>query len=214
MTGERVLGRVERVHQDGKYGFISRADGKGRVFVSASDVSGSGLGDLKVGLCLSFEVEDAPRGPRAASLETGWPKGYLEGGYFETVGGEKQVKPAVVDEWADAVAQILESGKMKAHQLRRFFNKARAIERKLDREASFARVVTDIHTFKRDAAYAVSRQVAPTEFKECIDRNVGFAVQDEDSFRRGFLEHFQSIVAYFTYYSWKREQFRKKEARS
>ena len=38
------------------------------------------------------------------------------------------------------------------------------------------------------------------EFKQFIDRNMELAVQDEDSFRRGFIQHFESVLAYFVYF--------------
>lgn len=198
---DRVTGTVKWFDASKGYGFISRSDRKGDVYVNISDVKKSGLGDLEEGQYVGFELEKTPKGSRAVNLDTGWPAGYLEGGYFEKVEDVKRVKPAMVDEWAEAVAQMLESGDMKAHQLRRFFNKARAIESKLDSGEPFVAVMTDIHTFKRDAAYAVSREVAPKAFKDFIDRNVELAVRDEDSFRKGFIEHFQSVLAFFTYYS-------------
>ncbi len=208
---DRITGTVKWFDASKGYGFIARSDGRGDVFVHISDVQNSGLGDLQEGQRVSFDLERTDKGwnavklalgggaPSRPALATDFPADYLEGGYFETVEGKRRVKPVVVDKWAETVARVLGRGDMKAHQLRRFFNKARAIESKLDSEP-FAAVVTDIHTFKRDAAYAVSRKVAPKEFKEFIDRNVELAVQDLDSFRKGFIEHFQSIMAYFAYY--------------
>jgi CspA family cold shock protein len=201
---DRFTGTVKWFNASKGYGFIARLDGEDDVYVNISDVKKSGLGDLEEGQSIGFELEKTPQGLRAVNLDTGWPSGYLEGGYFEKVGDVRRVKPAVVDDWAEALAQMLVGGDMKAHQLRRFFNKARAIESKLDSEP-FVAVVTDIHTFKRDAVYAVSREVAPEAFKDFIDRNVELAVQDEDSFRKGFIEHFQSILAFFTYHSRKKK---------
>jgi CRISPR type III-A-associated protein Csm2 len=89
---------------------------------------------------------------------------------------------------------------MKSHQLRRFFNKARGIEAKLEREKDFEAVKADILGFKRDVAYQVGRGVVPAEFKQFIDRNVELAVEDKKSFKQGFLQHFESVLAYFVYY--------------
>jgi CspA family cold shock protein len=197
---DRITGAVKWFDVNRGFGFIARSDGQGDVFVSLSDVKRSGLDDLKKGQAVGFELEETRKGPRAVNLGTGWPSGYLEGGYFEKVEGVERVKPAMVDEWAEAVALMLIAGDMKTHQLRRFFNKARAIESRLYSGKPFPAVVTDIHTFKRDAADAVSRGVAPEAFKDFIERNVKLAVRDEDSFRKGFVEHFQSIVAFFTYH--------------
>ena len=125
-----------------------------------------------------------------------FPEDYLEGGYFDAEG---QVKPAVVDTWAEEVAKVLGSSGITSSQLRRFFNQLRAIEAKLD-TLSFNAVKSDIYSLKRDAAYAVGRGVVKENFKEFIDRNVELAAQDEKNFRKGFIEHFQSVLAYFTYY--------------
>lgn len=135
---------------------------------------------------------------------------YLKDGYLVEkevqIRGEKQLKevvrPEVVDELAINVAKALGNAKpeMKSHQLRRFFNKMRAIEAKLDTVKSFDLVKPDILGFKRDVAYATGREVVPDEFKQFIDRNVELAAQSEENFRQGFIEHFQSVLAYFVYY--------------
>ena len=76
---------------------------------------------------------------------------------------------------------------------------------KMDRvdykEDVFEAVKADIYAFKRDVVYQVGREVAPEEFRQFIDRNVELAVQDEESFRKGFLQHFESVLAYIVYYS-------------
>jgi CRISPR type III-A-associated protein Csm2 len=193
---DRITGTVKWFDASKGYGFISRSDRKGDVYVNISDVKKSGLGDLEEGQYVGFELEKTPKGSRAVNLDTGWPAGYLEGGYFDEKGN---IESAVVDTWAEQVAQILGMSGIASHQLRRFFNQLRAIEAKLETE-DFDAIRSDIHTLKRDAAYAVGRGVVRGEFKEFIDRNVDLAVRDEKSFRRGFLEHFQSVLAYFTYH--------------
>jgi cold shock protein len=126
---------------------------------------------------------------------------YLAGGYFEQKEDEKSyLRPEVLDSLAIDVAKALGGREMKAHQLRRFFNKARGIEAKLDREKDFEAIKADIYGFKRDVAYQVGRRVVPDEFRRFIERNVELAVQDEKSFRKGFLQHFESVLAYFVYY--------------
>lgn len=135
---------------------------------------------------------------------------YLKDGYLVEkevqIEGKKQskkvVRPEVVDKLAINVAKALGNAKpeLKSHQLRRFFNKMRAIEAKLDTVKSFELVKSDILGFKRDIAYATGRGVVPAEFKQFIDRNVELAAQNEENFRQGFIEHFQSVLAYFVYY--------------
>ncbi len=205
---DRITGTVKWFDASREYGFLTRSDGKGDVFVHISDVRDSGLDNLQEGQYISFDLRKTAKGWNAINLalETGvpsmsvrtggWPAGYLEGGYFDEKGN---IKPAVVDTWAEQVVQILGRSGITSHQLRRFFNQLRAIEAKLDTE-DFSAVRSDIYTLKRDAAYAVGRGVIKENFKEFIDRNVELAVQDEASFRKGFIEHFQSVLAYFTYH--------------
>jgi len=126
---------------------------------------------------------------------------YLEGGYF--LDAEKtKLRPEIIDSSAIDAAKVLGSAQppMTAHQLRRFYRKARAIESKLDRTQDFQLVLADIYTMKRDAADAVARKVVSEEFQRFMERNVELAASDESSFRKGFIQHFQSVLAYFGYY--------------
>lgn len=125
---------------------------------------------------------------------------YLAEGYFEQKEGKDYLRPQVLDSLAVDAAKALGNREMKSHQLRRFFNKARGIEAKLDRVKDFEAIKADIYGFKRDVAYQVGRKVVPEEFRLFIERNVELAVQDEKSFRQGFLQHFESVLAYFVYY--------------
>jgi CRISPR type III-A-associated protein Csm2 len=162
----------------------------------------------------------APAGPdTSTSFEFG--PDYLAGGYFDKEKGDEQkgegekgeeekgeekkvekryLRPEIVDTLAMDAAKVLGNQGMKSAQMRRFFNKARGIESKLDRVKDFKEVRADIYGFKRDVAYQVGRGVVPEEFKDFIDRNVELAVEDERSFRDGFLQHFESVLAYFVYF--------------
>ena len=126
---------------------------------------------------------------------------YLRDGYF--LDAEKtKLRPEIIDTWAIDAAKALGNARppMTSHQLRRFFNKMRGIESKLDRTQDFQMVTADIYTLKRDAADAVARKVVSEEFKRFMERNVELAASDENSFRKGFIQHFQSVLAYFGYY--------------
>lgn len=147
-----------------------------------------------------------PSGPRqvAGAVSTSttfqFSDAYLKEGYFDSQNGKRYLRVALLDDLARDVAKVLGNAGMKSHQLRRFFNKARGIEAKLNREPDFRRVVEEIVSFKSDVAYQVGRGVVPREFSAFIERNIDLAVADEESFRRGFLQHFQSVLAYFVYY--------------
>jgi len=63
-----------------------------------------------------------------------------------------------------------------------------------------------VATLKPIAAASVGRKTAPDIFKQFIDRNVDLVLRssDSDALVRGFLTHFQSVVAYLKYYEEKR----------
>lgn len=126
---------------------------------------------------------------------------YLKGGYFLDAEKEK-LRPEILDRVAIDAARTLGNAHppMTAHQLRRFFNKMRAIEDKLESAGDFEIVKGDIYAFKRDVAYAVGRGVVSEQFKHFIDRNVELAASDRRDFKKGFVQHFQSVLAYFVYY--------------
>lgn len=98
------------------------------------------------------------------------------------------------------VAKLLGNRGMKTHQIRRIFNKVRGIETKLKCDKDFEEVIADIVSLRRDVAYQVGRQVTPEESQQFIDRNVELSAQNEDNFVRGFMQHFESVLAYFVYY--------------
>ncbi len=220
MTGERETGVVKHYDPERGFGFIARRGGDD-VFVHRSDVERAGLASLNPGDRVSFTSRRTQRGwqaehlaleaatanlrrvpPTRPSTTTTFRFGpdYLPGGYFEQKDGKCYLRPEVIDTTAIDVAKTLGNREMKSSQLRRFFNKARGIEAKLNRTNDFEAIKTDIYGFKRDVAYQVGRKVVPDEFQQFINRNVELAVQDEKSFREGFLQHFESILAYFVYF--------------
>lgn len=50
------------------YGFITRDDGSGDVFVHYSAVTGNGFKSLAEGDAVEFEVVDSDKGPKAANV--------------------------------------------------------------------------------------------------------------------------------------------------
>ena len=195
------------------------------MYVNIREVQQSGLDGLGVGQAVTFTIRSTSRGDRAqeialdagtsrpsagqaaesalSSTRTGFRFGpdYLAGGYFEDE-GKRYVRPEVLDTLAIDVAKVLGTARppMPMHQLRRFFNKARGIEAKLERGGDFRAVQADILGFKRIVAYQVGRKLVSQEFLSFIERNVALAMEDEESFRKGFLPHFESVLAYFVYF--------------
>lgn len=134
---------------------------------------------------------------RPPSQQSGLPAGYLQNGYFDQEGN---INPDLITTIAEQVARVLlEKGAMSSTQLRRFYNKARSIKDRLDTGASFPQVVSKIRELERDAVYSVGREVAPEVFRQFMERNVRLAEKGQKEFEEGFLQHFQSVVAYGKY---------------
>jgi CRISPR type III-A-associated protein Csm2 len=226
MPEERETGTVARFKADGGYGFIRRQRGKD-AFVGREVLQRAKLQTLNEGDVVSFTITETDRGPAAHNLrlekaasaapqparsthsstprpntQTDFEFGpeYLKDGYFEGEGDQRRLRPEVIDTWAMEAAKLLGNRGMKSAQLRRFFGQARGSDAKLRTGLAFESLRAGIYGLKRDVAYQVGRKLVPEEFKQFIDRNVELAVQDERSFKEGFVEHFQSVVAYFVYY--------------
>jgi CspA family cold shock protein len=204
MTEKRETGRVKNYLSDKGYGFIEWRGGKD-VYVHRSEVQRAGVDALSQGDKVSFVATKGDRGFQATQLEIiaqafQFGPGYLAEGYFEEKGGKMYLRPELLDTLAMEVSKVLGKQGMKSNQLRRFFTRTRGIERTLDRDRDFATTTLDLYALKRDVFYQVGRKLVPNEFQMFIERNVELAVQDEHSFRKGFLPHFESVLAYFVYF--------------
>jgi len=123
---------------------------------------------------------------------------YLKNGYFD---GKGNLLPEVIQKWPEERAKALchEQQKLTSTQLRRFFNRARNLERQLKAGKPFDRLKEEILNLKVIAIAAAGRGTAPELFKQMMEKNVELAVQSEEAFTRGFLAHMQSLVAYLKY---------------
>ncbi|MFN0118666.1 MAG: cold shock domain-containing protein [Elusimicrobiota bacterium] len=63
-----MLGKVKWFNNQKGYGFITRDDGAGDVFVHYSSVTGDGFKSLAEGDPVDFEVVDSDKGPKAANV--------------------------------------------------------------------------------------------------------------------------------------------------
>lgn len=127
----------------------------------------------------------------------GLPDGYLEDGYFDT---QKHLKREYIVEYAHDIAQRLAYDKykpMSAAGLRRFFTKVRFLERKLLTKGDFNTIVPEILALIPYVHNAKTRGVVPNLFQEFIEKNVNTAVESKDAFCKGFLKHFEYVVAFF-----------------
>ena len=63
-----MRGKVKWFNNQKGYGFITRDDGSGDVFVHYSSVQGQGFKSLVEGDSVEFEVVDSDKGPKAANV--------------------------------------------------------------------------------------------------------------------------------------------------
>jgi len=63
-----VRGKVKWFNNQKGYGFITRDDGTGDVFVHYSSVAGGGFKSLAEGDAVEFEVVDSDKGPKASNV--------------------------------------------------------------------------------------------------------------------------------------------------
>jgi CRISPR/Cas system CSM-associated protein Csm2 small subunit len=129
------------------------------------------------------------------SSHQGLPQGYLVNGYFDSKGN---LFEPLITTWAEEVAKDLGRGypEMKKHQLRRFYNHAKALERKLDLTFDYDSINADLKiliSYVSNAACAKPPKV-PRIFEEFIRKNLSY-VKDSKSFH-GFLDHFQAVVGF------------------
>jgi len=99
-------------------------------------------------------------------------------------------------------------------QLYRFFQQARAIERRYLNGEPFDALLADLAALRPKVAVIVGRGVAPRAFKDFIDTNVTCVEQAGDilthieatrrrpeALRKGFLPHYQSVLCYYKFYT-------------
>ncbi|KWT94953.1 type III-A CRISPR-associated protein Csm2 [Candidatus Magnetominusculus xianensis] len=129
------------------------------------------------------------------------PKDYLKDGYFDKNGC---IHETLLTTTADEIAELFSksSPKLETHQLRRFFNHVRAAANRLNMTDDWSCVKGDISKLSSFAAYGVGKKNGriPQEFYKFIEENVK-RTESEKSLTKGFVEHFQAVVAYFTYHT-------------
>ena len=125
------------------------------------------------------------------------PPGYLVGGYFDQKGN---MKKEYLVEFADAVAKGLGIAypAMSSSQLRKFYQHTKSAAMKLN-YSSFQSVQGDIIKLLPFTAEAKGKQKVPDIFYRFIKMNLE-NVRNEKDFLDGFMEHFQAVVAFFTYH--------------
>jgi len=125
---------------------------------------------------------------------------YLKGTYFDS---ENRIKCELLTSEADSIARLLRDSNVGFSQVRKFFAAVRAIAR--DPETDFGQLQPHIQALKNKAAYFVGRGQGDDKrgrenFKRFIDANVDLSTKSEENFRKGFVPHFEAVIAYLRYY--------------
>jgi CRISPR type III-A-associated protein Csm2 len=89
---------------------------------------------------------------------------------------------------------------IKVAQLRRFYNHAKQLEGGLRRNQAIEDIRPDLQQLEVHAASVVGRGVACEPFLDFMRANVRQAQLSARHFQRGFIPHFEAVVAYMTYY--------------
>ena len=63
-----MRGKVKWFNERKGYGFISKDDNSGDVFVHYSSLEGNGFKTLREGESVEFNIVDSPKGPKAANV--------------------------------------------------------------------------------------------------------------------------------------------------
>ncbi|HLI82705.1 MAG TPA: type III-A CRISPR-associated protein Csm2 [Bryobacteraceae bacterium] len=129
-----------------------------------------------------------PGQPVESSFPPGYPKYFAENG---------SIRVDMITIEAERLAARFEADRLKRHQLRSFFDHAKRQSQRLVYGAPFGEVHPQIALMKAFAADRAERadNKLPQSFKQFIDRNVD-AINNEAAFRRGFMPHFEAVVAY------------------
>ncbi len=133
--------------------------------------------------------DNARRGGASGNV---FPPGYPQ--YF-TEDGHTRVE--LVAEEAQRIAEQLVADGLTRRQLRVFYDHAMRQLQRLQYGNEFGEVHPQVVRLKAAAADRAARRTnnIPPSFKEFIDRNID-KVMDKESFIRGFMPHFEAVVAY------------------
>jgi CRISPR/Cas system CSM-associated protein Csm2 small subunit len=128
------------------------------------------------------------------------PRNVFGPGYPEYLTKDGHTRVDLITKEAEAVAARFESDRLKRHQLRSFYDHAKRQLRRLEYGAAFGEVHAEIARLKAFAADRAARSdnAVPPSFKRFIDLNVD-AAKDEVLFRKGFMPHFEAVVAYYAH---------------
>lgn len=124
-------------------------------------------------------------------------------GYFNDKG---YLRTELLVEDAEWVAKQMVAAKVTMGQLRKFFTMARGMQNRLSIQNDFDALIPEIASFHKHAIAVVGRADKDKKsymksLREFIDINSSIARQDQKNFLKGFIPHFESVIAYFTFHN-------------
>jgi CRISPR/Cas system CSM-associated protein Csm2 small subunit len=144
----------------------------------------------------------APQGNRPDRGPQGHPKNQggapiFPPGYPQYFTSEGCTRIEMVTTQAAKLARTFEGTGLRRHQLRAFYDHAKRQLVRLAYGTPFEEIRSEIGRLQGFAAYREGRPVnpLPSSFRQFIDLNVA-AVVDQKTFQKGFMPHFEAVVAY------------------
>lgn len=125
----------------------------------------------------------------------GLPNGYLEKGYFDSEG---KLYEELLTDMASNVAKSFGKN-MKNNQLRRFYQHAKVADNGYNYHNDERKLINDIKALDSFVAEAKGKDKVPQVFYDYINKNIK-QIKTIKEVRKGFIPHFQAVVAYFTYF--------------
>lgn len=159
---------------------------------------GKPLKDDKFTYC--WDCNEKMKAGGGEPIGTGLSPDYLKQGYFDENGNLFE-RLIARDGDADIIAKQLgiDRPAMTTHQLRRFYGHVRAADNRLKMTGNFPSVYIDLKKLEPFVAEAKGKGKIPDIFFSFMTKNLS-AVKSEKDFTYGFLEHFQAVVAFFTFH--------------
>lgn len=117
---------------------------------------------------------------------------YLKEGYFDSEGYRR--KEIYID-WAKEIANKLSNSNMTTASLRKFYNQIKGLQHLLTNEENFNANKYRLYNIIPLAQYKLNSSV-PQEFVDFLEVNLQQVEKDFKNFQV-FVDHFQSVVAYF-----------------
>ncbi|MDY6827148.1 MAG: type III-A CRISPR-associated protein Csm2 [Bacillota bacterium] len=124
-----------------------------------------------------------------------FPQEYLKGGYFDQEG---EIKTNLLVDTASRVAKSFGHG-LTTGQLRRFYGHAKTAEKAFNYSQNEKKLINDIKVLDAFVAEAYGKENVPENFYKFININTS-SIENSKDIIKGFLPHFQSVVAYHTYH--------------